>query len=65
MQEAGARQALGIHWGTFPMSDEPLDQPPQDLDAALAAQAIAPGRFFVPRHGETRKFPLPLSQVTH
>jgi len=65
MQEVGARQALGIHWGTFQMSDEPLDQPPQDLDAALSAQAIAPGRFFVLRHGETRKFPSPSSQASH
>lgn len=65
MLEVGARQALGIHWGTFQMSDEPLDQPPRDLDAALAARAIAPGRFFVLRHGETRKLSLPPSQVSH
>ncbi len=65
MQDVGARQALGIHWGTFQMSDEPLDQPPQDLEAALVARSISPGRFFVLRHGETRKFPLPNSQVMH
>ena len=54
MQEVGARQALAIHWGTFQLSDEPLDQPPIDLAQALKEQQVAPDRFLVFRHGETR-----------
>ncbi len=65
MQEIGARQALGIHWGTFQLSDEPLDQPPQDLSAALTTHGLSSDSFFVLRHGETRKFPMQHSPVNH
>lgn len=41
----GAEQALAIHWGTFPLSDEGVDKPRVDLDAALSAAGIAPERF--------------------
>jgi L-ascorbate metabolism protein UlaG (beta-lactamase superfamily) len=54
MEDIGARAAFGIHWGTFSLTDEPLDQPPRDLAAAVAAKGWAPDRFGVLRHGETR-----------
>ncbi len=54
-QDLHARQSMAVHWGTFVMSDEPLDEPPQRLAKALAQSN--PGRFFVYRHGETRRFP--------
>lgn len=34
--EVGAEHLLGIHWGTFPLTDEPWDEPPK-----LLAQAVA------------------------
>ncbi|GAB3775444.1 MBL fold metallo-hydrolase [Ramlibacter monticola] len=46
-QELGARRSLGIHWGTFTLTDEALDQPPVDLAAARQAQGLAAGDFFV------------------
>ena len=50
-----ARHSVAIHWGTFQLSDEPLDNPPRKLAQALAAAHIPSGQFFVMRHGETRR----------
>ncbi|MFY7983623.1 MAG: MBL fold metallo-hydrolase [Burkholderiaceae bacterium] len=53
MREVKARTAIGIHWGTFEdISDEPLDQPPKDLEAAKQA-LDTPQNFLVLRHGQT------------
>lgn len=55
-QDLGAKQSLGIHWGTFELSDESLDRPPKDFLAARAAAGVAPESFYLLRHGETRHF---------
>jgi len=41
----GARRAIGHHWGTFQLTDEPLTQPRERLLAALDAAGIARDRF--------------------
>jgi N-acyl-phosphatidylethanolamine-hydrolysing phospholipase D len=35
--DLGARYMVGIHWGTFDLTDEPLDLPPRALREAVAA----------------------------
>lgn len=55
-REVGARAAIGVHWGTFELTDEPLDAPIGALAAALDAQGIARDRFVLYRHGETRTY---------
>ena len=52
-----ARRSVGVHWGTFNLTDEPLDQPPIDLAAARRAQRVPEEDFFLLRIGETRILP--------
>jgi L-ascorbate metabolism protein UlaG (beta-lactamase superfamily) len=40
-----AHYAVGIHYGTFQLTDEPHDAPPQELLRVLQEQGIPPGRF--------------------
>ena len=54
-RELNAKTSIGIHWGTFLLSDESADQPPKDL--TIAAQGLAPGAFTVMAIGATRQLP--------
>lgn len=51
-QDVGAKHALGIHWGTFQLTDEAREAPLYALDAALAAAGIAPERFVAAHPGD-------------
>lgn len=52
-----AKRSMGIHWGTFDLSDESLDQPPKDLITACAAKGLTQGAFDVMAIGQTLKLP--------
>ena len=55
-QDLGARQSIGVHWGTFEdLCDEPLDQAPRDLAQATAQAGLPAGQFSVMQRGETRR----------
>lgn len=53
-QDVRARFSVAIHWGTFQLTDEPMDEPPARLARALADAGIPEKNFFVMQHGETR-----------
>jgi N-acyl-phosphatidylethanolamine-hydrolysing phospholipase D len=56
-QDLAARRSLGIHWGTFSLTDESLDVPPQHLAQARRERGVADEDFFVLAVGETRRLP--------
>ncbi len=56
-RDLGAKRSLGIHWGTFELTDEALDEPPRALAQALARAGVAPDDFFLLALGQTRKLP--------
>jgi N-acyl-phosphatidylethanolamine-hydrolysing phospholipase D len=47
----------GMHFGTFVLTDEPVDEPPRRIRAAWSAAGRDPSRLWVPRHGETLVLP--------
>jgi len=55
--DVGAGWAVGIHWGTFQLTDEPREAPREGLAAALAAAGIAAERFVAAVPGGTYEGP--------
>jgi N-acyl-phosphatidylethanolamine-hydrolysing phospholipase D len=43
-----------IHWGTFKLSDEPMDEPPARTLAGWMARGLLRDRLWLMAHGETR-----------
>jgi N-acyl-phosphatidylethanolamine-hydrolysing phospholipase D len=47
---------VAIHWGTFDLADEPLDEPPERLRVAARQRGLDPDRLWILQHGETRRW---------
>ncbi len=56
--ELGAARAIGMHWGTFQLTDEGIDEPVHALEAARTAAGLSHECFDVMGFGETRDLPL-------
>ncbi|MGD8961906.1 MAG: MBL fold metallo-hydrolase [Desulfobacterales bacterium] len=48
-----SNKSVAIHWGTFILTDEPLDEPPKRLASALQKDRIPTKDFAVLQHGQT------------
>jgi N-acyl-phosphatidylethanolamine-hydrolysing phospholipase D len=57
-QDIGCKRALSVHWGTFQLTDEALDEPPRALARALRVAGLAPERFFTLPVGGTCQVPV-------
>lgn len=51
-----AKVMLGMHWGTFDLAEEPLDEPPTRMLAEIRRRGIDPSRAWILKIGETRQW---------
>ena len=53
----GATQPLmlGIHWGTFRLTTEAMDEPPRRVAARWREARLDPGKLWIAKFGETRE----------
>ncbi len=52
--DLNARVLLGMHWGTFDLAEEPLDEPPRRMLAESHRRGIPGARAWILKIGETR-----------
>jgi N-acyl-phosphatidylethanolamine-hydrolysing phospholipase D len=48
-----SKKSVAIHWGTFILTDERLDEPPERLERARREEGLSGADFLVLQHGET------------
>jgi N-acyl-phosphatidylethanolamine-hydrolysing phospholipase D len=53
-EDINSRYSLGIQWGTFQLTAEPIDDPPIKLKEALVKKGIPFNNFETMKIGETR-----------
>jgi len=55
--DPSASSMVPIHWGTFRIADDPLDEPPRRLRMEWAAAGLPADKLAMLAHGETRRWP--------
>jgi len=56
-KDLNAKQSMGIHYGTFQLTYEAVDQPVKDLAVALDKLGVPKDNFWILAVGETRMLP--------
>ena len=54
-QDIGCKRAMAVHWGTFQLTDEALDEPPRALALALRQAGLPGDRFEAIAVGQTMR----------
>jgi N-acyl-phosphatidylethanolamine-hydrolysing phospholipase D len=54
--DLGAKRSVGVHWGTFQLSDEPLDHPIEALPLARARLGVSEDAFSLMAIGQSSRF---------
>lgn len=47
-----AKHAVGMHWGSQPLTDEPVTAPVERLQEAVRRRGLAPDAFVAVEHGQ-------------
>lgn len=53
-----SKASIGVHWGTFQLTSEPLLEPPAKLAAAVKDAGLPPDTFVTLEHGESKSWEL-------
>jgi L-ascorbate metabolism protein UlaG (beta-lactamase superfamily) len=56
LADVRGRAMVPIHWGTFDLADEPLEEPPRLLAEVARERGLGPERVWILKHGETRRW---------
>jgi len=56
LADVRGRRLVPIHWGTFDLAEEPLEEPPQRLLAEARRLRLDLNRVWILKHGETRRW---------
>ncbi len=54
--DVGSKKSIGMHWGSFILTDEAMDEPPKHLERAARKAGLSPDDFTVAQHGEAIPF---------
>jgi N-acyl-phosphatidylethanolamine-hydrolysing phospholipase D len=52
--ELGGRLFMGIHWGTFDLTEEPIEEPARRAEDEARRLGLGSERVWIPKAGETR-----------
>ena len=55
-QDLRGNTLVGVHWRTFDLSEEPLEEPPARMLAEASRRALPPDRAWILKLGETRRW---------
>jgi N-acyl-phosphatidylethanolamine-hydrolysing phospholipase D len=55
-EDVQARRVVAMHFGTFDLADEPVDEPPRRFRAEAERRGWGPDRAWLMKIGETREW---------